>query len=57
MEGRHERGAQLNLTHLLMQISVHNIERTLALTLLPVVFAADMNALLLALDRRLHARA
>jgi hypothetical protein len=34
-----------------------NIERILALTLLLVAFAAGVNALLLALDRRLHAHA
>jgi len=51
-------GSQRGLGHLLMQaMSLHNIERILALTLLIVVFAAGINALLLALDRRLHARA
>jgi NitT/TauT family transport system permease protein len=51
-------GSQRGLGHLLMQaMSLHNIERILALTLLLVVFAAAVNALLLALDRRLHARA
>ena len=51
-------GSQRGLGHLLMQaMSLHNIERILALTLLLVVFAAGVNALLLALDRRLHARA
>jgi NitT/TauT family transport system permease protein len=51
-------GSQHGLGHLLMQaMSLHNIERILALTLLLVVFAAGINALLLALDRRLHARA
>jgi NitT/TauT family transport system permease protein len=51
-------GSQHGLGHLLMQaMSLHNIERILALTLLIVVFAAGINALLLALDRRLHARA
>ena len=51
-------GSQRGLGHLLMQaMSLHNIERILALTLLLVVFAAGINALLLALDRRLHARA
>jgi NitT/TauT family transport system permease protein len=51
-------GSQHGLGHLLMQaMSLHNIERILALTLLIVVFAAGVNALLLALDRRLHARA
>jgi NitT/TauT family transport system permease protein len=50
-------GSQRGLGHLLMQaMSLHNIERILALTLLLVVFAASINALLLALDRRLHAR-
>lgn len=51
-------GSQHGPGHLLMQaMSLHNIERILALTLLIVVFAAGINALLLALDRRLHARA
>jgi NitT/TauT family transport system permease protein len=49
-------GSQRGLGHLLMQaMSLHNIERILALTLLLVVFAAGVNAALLALDRRLHA--
>jgi NitT/TauT family transport system permease protein len=48
-------GSQHGLGHLLMQaMSLHNIERILALTLLLVVFAAGVNAVLLALDRRLH---
>ena len=48
-------GSQRGLGHLLMQaMSLHNIERILALTLLLVVFAAGINAMLLALDRRLH---
>jgi NitT/TauT family transport system permease protein len=48
-------GSQRGLGHLLMQaMSLHNIERILALTLLVVAFAAGVNALLLALDRRLH---
>ena len=48
-------GSQHGLGHLLMQaMSLHNIERILALTLLLVVFAAGVNALLLALDRRVH---
>ena len=51
-------GSQRGLGHLLMQaMSLHNIERILALTLLLVVFAAGVSALLLALDRRLHVRA
>jgi len=51
-------GSQRGLGHLLMQaMSLHNIERILALTLLLVAFAAGINALLLAFDRRLHARA
>ena len=51
-------GAQHGLGHLLMQaMSRHNIERIMALTLLIVLFAAAVNAALLALDRRLHARA
>src|SRR5688500_2095723 len=50
-------GSQRGLGHLLMQaMSLHNIERILALTLLLVVFAAGVNALLIALDRRLHRR-
>ncbi|HEX5769231.1 MAG TPA: ABC transporter permease subunit [Burkholderiales bacterium] len=47
-------GSQHGVGHLLMQASLHSIERILALTLLLVVFAAGVNALLLALDRRLH---
>ena len=48
-------GSQRGLGHLLMQaMSLHNIERILALTLLLVAFAAGVNALLLALDRHLH---
>ena len=48
-------GSQRGVGHLLMQaMSLHNIERILALTLLLVIFAAGINALLLALDRRLH---
>ena len=50
-------GSQRGLGHLLMQaMSLHNIERILALTLLLVVFAAGVNALLLALDRSLNRR-
>jgi NitT/TauT family transport system permease protein len=50
-------GSQHGLGHLLMQaMSLHNIERILALTLLLVAFAAGVNGVLLALDRRLHAR-
>lgn len=48
-------GSQHGLGHLLMQaMSLHNIERILALTLLLVAFAATVNAGLLALDRRLR---
>jgi len=48
-------GSQRGLGHLLMQaMSLHNIERILALTLLLVAFAAGVSALLLALDRHLH---
>jgi len=48
-------GSQRGVGHLLMQaMSLHNIERILALTLLLVIFAAGINAALLALDRRLH---
>jgi NitT/TauT family transport system permease protein len=51
-------GSQRGLGHLLMQaMSVHDIERILALTLLLVAFAAAVNAVLLHLDQRLHARA
>jgi len=51
-------GSQRGLGHLLMQaMSLHDIERILALTLLLVTIAAVVNALLLALDQRLHARA
>ena len=51
-------GSQRGLGHLLMQaMSLHNIERILALTLLLVVFAAGVSGLLLALDQRLHRRA
>jgi NitT/TauT family transport system permease protein len=51
-------GAQHGLGHPLMQaMSLHNIERIMALTLLIVRFAATVNAALLALDRRLHAGA
>jgi NitT/TauT family transport system permease protein len=51
-------GSQRGLGHLLMQaMSLHNIERILALTLLLVVFAAGVSSVLLALDRRLHRRA
>ncbi len=51
-------GAQRGLGYLLMQaMSLHDIERILALTLLLVSFAAAVNALLLHLDQRLHARA
>jgi NitT/TauT family transport system permease protein len=48
-------GSQRGLGHLLMQaMSLHNIERILALTLLMVVFAAGVNAVLLGFDRRLN---
>ncbi|HVJ22657.1 MAG TPA: ABC transporter permease subunit, partial [Burkholderiales bacterium] len=50
-------GSQRGIGHLLMQaMSLHNIERILALTLLLVVFAAGVSGLLLALDHRLHRR-
>lgn len=50
-------GAQRGLGHLLMQaMSLHNMDRIMALTLLLVIFAATVNAGLLALDRRLHPR-
>jgi len=48
-------GSQRGLGYLLMQaMTLHNIERILAITLLLVVFAAAVNGVLLALDRRLH---
>jgi len=48
-------GSQRGLGHLLMQaMSLHNIERILALTLLMVAFAAGVNAVLLSFDRRLN---
>jgi NitT/TauT family transport system permease protein len=51
-------GAQRGLGFLLMQaMSLHEMERIMALTLLLVVFAASVNAGLLALERRLHQRA
>jgi len=50
-------GSQRGLGHLLMQaMSLHNIERILALTLLLVVFAAGVSGILLAIDHRLHRR-
>jgi NitT/TauT family transport system permease protein len=50
-------GSQRGVGHLLMQaMSLHNIERILALTLLLVVFAAGVSGILLALDHRLHRR-
>ena len=51
-------GAQRGLGYLLMQaMSLHNMEMIMSLTLLLIVFAASVNAGLLALDRRLHQRA
>lgn len=48
-------GSQRGLGYLLIQaMTLHNIERILAITLLLVVFAAAVNGALLALDRRLH---
>lgn len=48
-------GSQRGLGYLLMQaMTLHNIERILAITLLLVAFAAAVNGALLALDRRLH---
>ena len=48
-------GSQRGIGHLLMQaMSLHNIERIMSLTLLLVLFAAGVNAALLAWDRRLH---
>jgi len=50
-------GSQRGLGYLLMQaMSRHDIERIMALTLLLVLAAAIVNAVLLAIDRRLHAR-
>ncbi|HEX9433717.1 MAG TPA: ABC transporter permease subunit [Burkholderiales bacterium] len=50
-------GSQRGLGYLLIQaMSLHDIDRILALTLLLVLFAAAVGALLLALDRRLHFR-
>ena len=50
-------GSQRGLGYLLIQaMSRHDIDRILALTLLLVLFAAAIGALLLALDRRLHFR-
>ncbi len=51
-------GAQRGLGHLLMQaMTRHNMDSIMALTLLLVSFAAVVNGLLLALDRRLHSLA
>jgi NitT/TauT family transport system permease protein len=50
-------GAQRGLGYLLMQaMGLHHMPTLMALTLLLVLFAASVNALLLALDRRLHER-
>ena len=48
-------GAQRGVGHLLMQaMSQHRMESIMALTLLLVVFAALVNGVLLAIDRRVH---
>jgi NitT/TauT family transport system permease protein len=49
--------AQHGLGYLLMNaISLYNIDLIMAVTFLLVIFAASVNALLLAIDRRLHHR-
>ena len=51
-------GSQRGLGYLLIQaMSLHNMRTIMSLTLLLVIFAASVNAVLLAIDRRLHARA
>lgn len=50
-------GAQRGIGHLLMQaMSQHRMESIMALTLLLVIFAAVVNGILLAIDRRMHRR-
>ncbi len=51
-------GSQRGLGYLLIQaMNLHNMRTIMSLTLLLVMFAASVNAVLLAIDRRLHARA
>jgi len=50
-------GSQRGLGFLLLQaMSVHNIKSIMAITLLLVIFAASVNALLLGVERRLRER-
>ena len=50
-------GSQRGVGYLLMQaMSLHKIATIMALTLLLVIVAASVNAVLLAIDRRLHER-
>jgi NitT/TauT family transport system permease protein len=50
--------AQHGLGYLLMNgISLYNVDLIMAMTFLLVVFAAAVNTILLAIDRRLHHRA
>jgi NitT/TauT family transport system permease protein len=47
--------AQHGLGYLLMNgISLYNVDLIMAVTFLLVVFAASVNTMLLAIDRRLH---
>ena len=49
--------SQRGLGYLLMNaIGLHNVDLIMSVTLLLVVFAAGVNAMLLAIDRRLHFR-
>jgi NitT/TauT family transport system permease protein len=51
-------GSQRGLGYLLIQaMNLHNMRTIMSLTLLLVIFAASVNAVLLAIDRRLHTRA
>jgi NitT/TauT family transport system permease protein len=50
-------GSQRGVGYLLIQaMNLHNMRTIMSLTLLLVIFAASVNALLLAIDRKLHAR-
>jgi NitT/TauT family transport system permease protein len=50
-------GSQRGLGYLLIQaMNLHNMRAIMSLTLLLVIFAASVNAMLLAIDRRLNAR-
>jgi NitT/TauT family transport system permease protein len=50
-------GSQRGIGYLLIQaMNLHNMRTIMSLTLLLVIFAASVNAMLLAIDRRLHAR-